>query len=185
MGKITLTGDIGSGKSTVGKKVSKILVFRFISGGKIFREIAERKGLSVLELNDLVAEQSNIDYELDEYLKSLNKEDNIVVDSRLAWFFINYSFKIYLEVSLDESVRRISNDIRKAEKYKNNKELKKAIMNRKGNELNRYKKLYGVDIYDKSNYDLVIDTTEMDVDETSKLVIDKYFEWRKSEKKYM
>ena len=42
--KISITGDLGSGKSTVAKQLAKDLGFDYISTGTIFREIAKEYG---------------------------------------------------------------------------------------------------------------------------------------------
>ena len=50
---ITITGNLGSGKSTVCKELAKI-DYQIMSTGTIFREIAKERGLSVIELNEEV-----------------------------------------------------------------------------------------------------------------------------------
>lgn len=50
---ITISGDIGSGKSTTGKLLAKKLDYKYLSTGAIQRQIAEEMGMTTLELNIL------------------------------------------------------------------------------------------------------------------------------------
>lgn len=63
--KISITGDLGSGKSTVAKQLSKDLGFDYVSTGTIFREIAKEYGIDVLKLNKLALTDTSIDDRVD------------------------------------------------------------------------------------------------------------------------
>lgn len=93
--KISITGDLGSGKSTVAKQLAKDLGFDYISTGTIFREIAKEYGIDVLKLNKLALTDTSIDDRVDGKLKEYNQHPTgLIIDSRLAWHFINESIKI-------------------------------------------------------------------------------------------
>ena len=51
---ITLTGNLGSGKSTLSKILEAEYGYEIFSTGKVIRKIAEEHGLSVLEMNELM-----------------------------------------------------------------------------------------------------------------------------------
>lgn len=160
MSIITLTGSLGSGKSTIGQILSKELGYEYISGGMIFREIAKEQGLTVVDINLMADEDKELDYKVDNYLKSLNDRDNIIVDSRLAWFFIKDSLKIYLHTNIETAVERISKSDRETEgNLKDKDELTKRLVSRRQSEINRFKNLYEVNLEDFNNYNLVIDTS--------------------------
>ena len=94
---ITISGDIGSGKSTTGKLPCKKLDFNYLSTGAIQRQIAADMGMTTLELNHLTDSRLDIDEKIDSYTRALNdQDDNYVVDSRLAWHFIPKSYKVFL-----------------------------------------------------------------------------------------
>lgn len=161
MGVITLTGSLGSGKSTVGVLLAKTLGYKYISGGNIFREVSKELNISVLEVNNLV-EKLNLDNKVDNYLKELNNENNIVVDSKLAWYFIKESFGVYLHVDLPIAVDRVSKSNRTTEGDLTDKlKLENNLKMRRNLEVSRFQKLYGINIDDRNNYDLVIDTTNL------------------------
>ena len=77
--RITIAGDIGSGKSTVAKKLADWLGVEPLSTGGIQRQIAQQRRLSVLELNKLAEEDPSIDREIDGYLMRLPDGELVVI----------------------------------------------------------------------------------------------------------
>ena len=172
---ITLTGDLGSGKSTVSKILIERLNYEYVYTGKIQREIANRYQMTTLELNQYAETHPEIDEEIDATFKSLNDSTDLIVDSRLAWFFIPKSFKLYLKCDITVAADRISNDRqRKNEKYVSKEEAIRDIMARKTSENKRYMELYGADCSDLSNFDLVIDTSFITPEKVAEMIIDGY-----------
>jgi cytidylate kinase len=172
--KITITGDLYSGKSTVAKAISETLDYTYFSVGELQRSLAVERDMSITEYNKYMLD-NNLDHEVDNKTMEIGKsEDNFIFDARLAWNFIPDSFKIYLKVELDVAVERAMKDERgKSEKYTSRKEAKENIIERRRLEVSRFKDIYNVDINDESNYDLVIDTSHMSTEEVIKRAIDK------------
>lgn len=73
--KISITGDLGSGKSAVGKILKTDLNIITVSTGSIQREIATRMGMSTLELNHFTDTHPEIDDEIDAVFKNLQHDD--------------------------------------------------------------------------------------------------------------
>lgn len=161
---ITITGNLGSGKSTVCKELAK-KDYQILSTGTIFREIAKERGLSVKELNEevnkeIAAGRHDIDDMIDNRSKKLGEElDNAVFDSRLAWNFVGESFKVFLTVDINEAATRVFHDNRDTETYASVQECKQALLERQLLEQERFAKLYGIDYYSMNNYNLVLETT--------------------------
>lgn len=172
--KITITGDLYSGKSTVAKAISETLDYTYFSVGELQRSLAMEKGISITEYNQYMLD-NNLDHEVDNRTSEIGKkENNFIFDARLAWNFIPDSFKIYLKVDIEVAVDRAMKDDRgKSEKYASRKEAKENIIERRRLEVTRFKDIYKVDINDESNYDLVIDTSHMNTEEVIKRAIDK------------
>ena len=176
---ITISGVPGSGKSTVAKLVARKLGFRHYSAGDFMREIAEKRGLSLLELGRAAEKDRSIDLELDKRTIELGKaEDDFVMDSRLAYHFIPDSFKVFLAVDEKEAAKRILGDVknkrigRKMEKESTTLAATlAAIRKRKGSEQLRYKKYYNLNPYDEKQYNLAIDTTKTVPDEVVEKVV--------------
>ena len=100
--RIAITGDPGSGKSTFARAVSELTGFRLITTGNIFRTLAAEKGISLTELNEMAESQADIDHLVDDFLKTLNdQKEHLILDSRMAWFFVRNALKIRLTVDLD------------------------------------------------------------------------------------
>ena len=179
---ITLTGDLGSGKSSVSKILIERLNYDYIHTGKIQREIADKYNMTTLELNKYAETHPEIDEEIDSTFKSLNDSTDLIVDSRLAWFFIPKSFKVFLKTDVEVSARRILNDPKRGnEKYSSMEEAVNNINARKESENRRYMELYGADCSDLSNFDLVIDTSLNTPEEDANTILDEYNLWLSSE----
>lgn len=163
---ITIAGNAGSGKSTVAKELAKVLRYKHYSTGDFMRQMAKKRGISILELNKIAEHDKTVDYETDTWAATLGKtQDNFVIDSRLAFHFIPRAFNVFLTADLAVRCQRIFSDKRTAEKHKTLASLKKYMKDREASELKRYKHLYGLDYYDVKNYDLVVDTTSFSIKE--------------------
>ena len=112
---ITITGNLGSGKSSIGK-ILKEKGYEIVSTGNIFRQLAMDKGLSVEEFNRQVNEATrngdrSVDKMIDDTTAKIGRErDNIMFDSRLAWHFVPDSFKVFVITDINEASRRVFND---------------------------------------------------------------------------
>ncbi|MAG15507.1 cytidylate kinase [Candidatus Woesearchaeota archaeon] len=170
---ITISGDAGSGKSTVAEIVSKKLKYKHYSVGDFMRIISRKRGLTLLQVSELAEKDESIDEELDDMQIELGKfEDHFVLDSRLGFHFVPKSLKVFLKVDVKEAAKRIFNHKRRLEEE--NKTLEATLENikkRKKSELHRYKKYYNLNPYDKKNYDLVIDTTNNIAEQTADEII--------------
>ena len=165
---ITITGSLGSGKSTVAKRLSSKLGLTYYSTGLAQRQIAAQMGITTLELNHLADKDGSIDEKIDGVIRSMNNDEKAyIVDSRLAWHFMPASFKVKLTVQKQEAANRIFNDkVRSGEsKYNNPQDVLKAIEERRASERERFLRVYGVDIENDSAFDLVLDTTNLSIDE--------------------
>ncbi len=160
---ITISGALGSGKSTVAKLVAQKLKLKHYSTGDFMREIAIKRGVTLLELSKLAEKDASVDKELDERQIRIGKEeDNFIIDARLGWHFIPNSIKVFLNVTDEEATRRVFAERRADEKYNITLEATlKNIKRRKESETKRYQQYYGVNYFELKNYDLIIDTTTL------------------------
>ncbi|WP_340101328.1 (d)CMP kinase [Salinibaculum salinum] len=167
---ITVSGPGGSGKSTLAATLADRLGYDHLSGGDIFREIAAERDLSPLELNKLAEEDDQIDRDLDHRLRSTARDsDDLVLESRLAgWMAGDYAdLRLWLDAPIDVRATRIAE--REEKPVDQAREETRA---RADSEALRYQEYYGIDIHDRSIYDLVINTARWGPEGVLTLVAD-------------
>lgn len=157
---ITLSGDIGSGKSSTASCLADVTGYAIVGTGKIQRAIAEKRGLTTLELNRISQTDSSVDEEIDTFVVDLGKStEKVIVDSRLAWHFIPDAFKVFLAVDPLIGAQRVFQASRADE---NNVSLEQTLENnlqRQQLEDERFAHLYNIRFRSYGNYDAVIDTS--------------------------
>jgi cytidylate kinase len=172
---ITITGNLGSGKSTLCKLLNEKYQFEIYSTGKVQRELARQMNLTTLELNQLMCSDRKYDKMIDDETARIsreNKEKDIIFDSRLAWHFVEHSFKVFVSVSLEVAAERVMNDQRGAEeKYSSLEEAKKLLAERASTERVRYKDIYNLNYMDFTNYNLIIDSTYCSQDKIVEIIL--------------
>ena len=177
---ITMTGNLGSGKTSVCKEL-KEMGYEIISAGGLFRQLAEERGMTVVEFNKLAETDKSIDKLIDDRSTRLGRElSDAVFDSRLAWHFVEESFKVFLMTDVMESAKRVYNDTeRSAESYSSVTEAAEALTKRTNLEKERFKALYDVDYYNKNNYDLIIESTKATPRQIAEEIVRYYEEFKK------
>ncbi len=182
--KISLAGDLGSGKSTVSKILISELSAQYYSTGAIVRSIAEQRGMTVVELNEYMETHPEIDHEIDEGIARLSEDERLlIIDSRMAWYFTKGTFKVYLSTDVETSAYRIMSANRKGEHASTLEETIRETKARRASERKRYSEQYGVDIMDLSNYDLIVDTTVATPEEVAECIIKGFRAWQ-ADKQY-
>ena len=175
---IVMSGDIGSGKSSVATALKQITGYDVIGTGTIQRTIAKRRGLTTLELNKISQTDRSIDDEIDSYVIELGKtQDHLILDSRLAWHFIPEAFKVFLSVDPVVGAERVFNASRNDE---NNPSLEVTLENdlkRQTIEDQRFQKLYNVNFRKYGNYDLIIDTSFTSPEAIARKIKDCFESW--------
>ncbi|MFW5977482.1 MAG: (d)CMP kinase [Candidatus Nanoarchaeia archaeon] len=173
---ITIAGDLGSGKTTVGKRLAKKLEYQFLSVGDFMGEIAQEQNISLYELGKIAMnDNGKVDRLLDTKQIEFGKmQDNVVFDSRLGWHFIPDSIKIYLQVDIDVGAKRIYNDKREDEKENTTlKATKEYMIKRKASERERYKEYYNIDFDKPNNFDIVINTSLLSIEEVENKLLEE------------
>ena len=175
---ISITGRLGSGKSTVCKIMKERYGFEIYSTGTINREFARRLGISTLELNKRLNEDPSLDHEIDGTVTKLSeerKDDKLIFDSRMAWHFAKNTFKIFLTIEPMEAARRVMKDQRGAEeRYTDVNDACDKLVERSRVERDRFVDIYGVDYYDYNNFNIVVDTTSRTPEEVVAIIMENY-----------
>ena len=160
---ITITGQLGSGKSTVSKMLATKLNWLYYSTGMAQRAIAQNRGITTIELNRLAISDPSIDAEIDGVFKNPPWGDKpCVVDSRLAFHFLPKSLKVCLKVDTTVAAERVlAEKGRVSESYTTVPEAYTFLKQRYELEQAHFIKNYQLDITDESQFDVVIDTTHL------------------------
>lgn len=178
--KISLAGDLGSGKSTVAKILVDQLGMEYYSTGTICRQVAARHHMTVVEMNQYMETHPELDHEIDDGLVALSEEDRpLLIDSRMAWHFVRGTFRVYLSTETAVSAARIFGAGRAEEHFATVEETEANIRTRRESEKKRYMELYGVNNKDLLNYDLVLDTTYASPTEIADCLRDAFAAWQK------
>jgi cytidylate kinase len=163
---ITISGLPGSGKTSVAKLLAEKLKFSFYSMGDIVEKFAVDNKMELNDFNMLRDKDTHWDMIIDMYQKSLSmSQKDLVIDGLTSFYVIPNSTKVFLDVNPDVGAERIFKAKRKDEPYKSVSDALKAVKRRINNDNARYKKIYSIDCHDKSNFDLVIDTSDLKVEE--------------------
>ena len=173
---IVVSGDLGSGKSTVTTELARRLNLRRVSVGDLYRQMAQSRGMSALQLNLHAELDDAVDGYVDQLQQEIAKSDEqLVVDGRLAWFFFTDAFKVHLitdpVVAAHRVLARPSDEV---EAYSSLAEAIERLENRSESERIRFLTRYGADKNRLRNYDLVCDTTSARSDEVVDRIIDAY-----------
>jgi cytidylate kinase len=185
---ITISGKPGSGKSSTADKVAEILGYTRHSSGDMVRKILATNKMTLEEYNENAETDHNLDAEVDEKLRALRDKKDIVVDSRLGFYWIPESFKVYLDLDMDLATVRIykdavSNNMRSSVGTSSTSldAVSTQVRERMLDEQNRFRKLYGIDPYDQSHFDFVIDTSRQNPQSVAIAVFDAYKKWLDTE----
>ncbi|MDR2091690.1 MAG: cytidylate kinase family protein [Clostridiales bacterium] len=175
---ISLSGQLGSGKSTLCNYLKEHKGFEIFSTGAIHRKLAKERNLSTLEFNEVSKGDRSIDLLIDDEMKRYSRENgavDTVFDSRLAWHFVERSFKVFLLVSPKVAAERVfCNRILEEENYSSKEDALKGLIKRREIETKRFKEFYGVDCDDYANYDLIADTSYLTTEKIADIIFEAY-----------
>ena len=191
---ITISGTPGSGKSTVAEMLVKKLRLERIYIGGMLRDLAREKDMTIEELTAYAKNHPEIDRQVDEKTRDqarawAQEGKDVLVEGRVQFFFLPESVKVFMKVDPEEAARRIWKDLQNKEiRGKRNeqivssvKKVTEKILQREEEDAKRYKKLYGIDHRQESQYDFVIDTTAI----TPEQAVEKISSFIVSRKKQM
>jgi CMP/dCMP kinase len=164
--KIVISGPAASGKSSVAKLLAQKLGYRHFSMGDVQRDLAKRHGIDWMEWHKLEASDEKYDRMVDEHQTEIGQEnDDFVIDSWLGACFIPDAFKVWIDAPIRIRVQRRLHHKRPEEDYGTPEEVEKNITARENMNRERWKRMYRFDYKDMKNYDLVVDTSKIGIEQ--------------------
>ena len=159
---VTVSGPPAAGTTTLTSQLADVYGFEVLNGGMVFREMAAERGLSLAEFTDLASEDPSIDKELDDiieaeitaHVEGEREPDGgkgLIVESRLAGWHADGRADLSIWLDAPPEVR--------ASRMDDRDETAEELRIREQSEAKRYEEYYGIDITDRSVYDVVIDTS--------------------------
>jgi CMP/dCMP kinase len=180
---ITISGKPGSGKSSTADRLAELLGYT-----DMVRRVLAREGMSLEEYNRRANNEHDLDDKVDEELRMLRNAKDVVIDSRLGFYWIPESFKVYLDLDLEIATVRIFKDAVNNKKRSGAGEggsslpdIARKVNERMHGEQSRFRQLYGIDPYSTRHFDLVIDTSRHDPQSVAITIFDMYRQWLDSD----
>jgi radical S-adenosyl methionine domain-containing protein 2 len=166
---ITISGEVASGKSTVGKALAAKLGYSFMSIGQKIRAVAVENGMDIVEFQKHCSENPQLDIDIDaRFSEDCNKIKQVVLDYRLGFKFIQESFHVFLKIKKETAKSRLQSAGRYDETVETLEER---------NELFRkqFQTCYGIDYCDERHYDLVVNVEEFSsADDIANFIITQF-----------
>lgn len=170
--RITISGQPGTGKTTLCGKLSEALGLKSMVFGQVFRQLAAEKGMTLVELGALAEKDPSIDADIDaKIVETARNSPDIILESRLSAYMLTRNgipaLRVYLTASPEVRFARIG--------FREDKEIQRALEEtaaREASEAKRYKMYYDIDISDRSVYDLIVDTDNLTPDEVLQKILD-------------
>lgn len=161
---IAVSGDPGSGKTTVCEPLARTLGIRRVYFGQIVRDMARERGMPLMEFEAHLRLHPEIDRALEARQVAEAKEGNVLLEGRLsAWAAREAKVPalcLYLSARPDVQAQRLSK--------RDGADTAQAHMDalkRHASLIERFREFYGVDFTDPALYDRIIDTSDMTPDE--------------------
>lgn len=180
---ITITSLTAAGKTSLTDALKRKFKLRnikmdFISAGGIMRNLAKDLSFSSIESfvrHSVVHPKDGYDRMVDDQVRKIGENDHQIIEGRLPHIFVPKGFHIFLRCPLEVRAWR-------RYEWQNLKGLSlggvtRRIVERDWNDQIRYESLYPGCIWDECDYDLIIDSSAMTVDEEVRAIIHGWRRW--------
>ncbi len=161
--KIAIAGFAGSGKTTLGRALAGKLGYSLISPS--FKDLAAKEGVSLMEIQKKAETDKKIDLKFDEYIKSEAKRGNCVITTWLGPWMVDADLRVWLFAPLATRAKRVAERDGISARAAMAHIKKREAQNRR-----RYKKLYKIDIFDTSGFDVSFNSARFSPEEMADMI---------------
>jgi len=155
---VTISGHSGCGKNSTADLLAKKLRAKVVDTGTIFRAMAKKHGMDVVEFGHFVESHPEIDRNLDDEMVHIaEKTPRLILLGRLTGWMTKQrglpAVRVWLAATARTRAKRICG--RECVSYRDSL---RTLMRRDSDNVIRYKKVYSLDLNDLSIYDIVVPT---------------------------
>lgn len=167
---ITISGTPGSGKTTVARLLAQRLGVPHVYAGDIYRAEAEKRGISLAELNALAERDHSIDRALDASMAAYARSGGVVLEGRLAGFIADEervdALKVWLTASDAVRAERVA-----GREGQNTAAVLAENEARQRSDARRYRAIYGWDLDDTGIYDVILVSDDRSPEELADAIL--------------
>ena len=152
---ITVSGPPGCGATTLCSQLADAVGCPYISGGDVFRELADDRGLTLTQLSAKAQESADLDHALDKRLRNIAEEwgasnKPCILESRLAGWLAGSRADLRIRLDAPDEVRK--------QRVSDREETVAEMQVREVGEAHRYDAYYEIDVDNREFYDLHLNT---------------------------
>jgi len=152
---ITVSGPPGCGATTLCTQLADAIGCPYVSGGDIFREIADDRGITLTQLTAKAQESDELDRMLDERIRNIaekwgSSNKPCILESRLAGWIAGSraDLRVWLDAPMEVRKTRVSD----------REETVAEMQVREFSEAQRFDSYYEIDLDDREFYDVHLNT---------------------------
>lgn len=168
---ITLSGEAGSGKSSIARSLAGLLPgWQTLNTGERFRRFCASEGMSIQQVSEL-ADEVHIQFD-QEQQRQIAAGSNLIVEGRLAGWVARemaHVFRVWCQAPLHVRVMRLA-----AREHISTGQAYQDLEDRDRKDLEKYRRVYRMDDYRAPKlYHLVLDTSWKTPDELAGEIVER------------
>ena len=165
--RIAISSHSGCGNTTATDNVGRTLRLDVVN--YTFRDLARDLDIRFEEVQQKADESRVFDFLTDLKLMRASLQPRVVVGSRLAGWLVNADLRVWLHAPLETRAKRIHQ--REPDKHASYESVLYRTLRRDEQNRKRYLEVYGIDINDRSDFDIIINTEKLTAEQVSSLIV--------------
>jgi CMP/dCMP kinase len=165
--KIAISSHSGCGNTTATNNVGDTLNLDVVN--YTFRDLAQDLDLPFEQIQQHAAQSRIYDFLTDLKLIRASLRSCVVVGSRLAGWLVDADLRVWLHAPLEARAKRIFQ--REPDKHAGYESVLYRTLQRDEQNRKRYLEVYGIDINDRSDFDIIINTEKLTAEQVSSLIV--------------
>ena len=165
--KIAISSHSGCGNTTATNNVGATLELDVVN--YTFRDLASDLDLPFETIQQKASKSPIYDFLTDLNLMRASLRSCVVVGSRLAGWLVDADLRVWLHAPLEARAKRIFQ--REPDKHAGYESVLYRTLQRDEQNRKRYLEIYGIDINDRSDFDITINTEKLTAEQVSSLIV--------------